>query len=138
MRDEIFKKLAEHLDQLPGGFSPSSTGADIRLLIEAHRNIAKRLGIVEPSIRMDSQAKYGIVARGEASIYLRLPSPKTPAYNEKVWDHAAGAILIEEAGGKITDVMGKTLDFGVGYELTRNTGVIATNGRLHEEVLSAL
>jgi len=106
--------------------------------IEAHRNIAKRLGIVEPSIRMDSQAKYGIVARGDASIYLRLPSPKTPAYNEKVWDHAAGAILIEEAGGKITDVMGKTLDFGVGYELTRNTGVIATNGRLHEAVLSAL
>jgi electron transport complex protein RnfB len=32
MGEEIFKKLAEHLDQLPGGFSPSSTGADIRLL----------------------------------------------------------------------------------------------------------
>ena len=32
MGEDIFKKLAEHLDQLPGGFSPSTTGADIRLL----------------------------------------------------------------------------------------------------------
>jgi electron transport complex protein RnfB len=32
MEEKTFKKLAEHLDQLPGGFSPSSTGADIRLL----------------------------------------------------------------------------------------------------------
>ena len=28
----IYKKLAEHLDQLPGGFSSSDTAADMRLL----------------------------------------------------------------------------------------------------------
>jgi 3'(2'), 5'-bisphosphate nucleotidase len=105
---------------------------------ETHKYIASRLGIVEPSIRMDSQAKYGIVARGEASIYLRLPSPKTPDYREKVWDHAAGSIIIEEAGGTVTDVAGKALDFGVGYKLSNNKGIIATNGRVHEAVLSAL
>ncbi len=32
MNDTIYQKLAEHLDQLPGGFAPSETGADIRLL----------------------------------------------------------------------------------------------------------
>jgi len=32
MNDKIYQKLAEHLDQLPGGFAPSETGADIRLL----------------------------------------------------------------------------------------------------------
>jgi Na+-translocating ferredoxin:NAD+ oxidoreductase subunit B len=32
MSEEIYRRLAEHLDQLPGGFAPSSTGADLRLL----------------------------------------------------------------------------------------------------------
>jgi hypothetical protein len=30
--EEVYRKLAEHLDKLPGGFRPSETGADIRLL----------------------------------------------------------------------------------------------------------
>ena len=30
--EEVYRKLAEHLDRLPGGFRPSETGADIRLL----------------------------------------------------------------------------------------------------------
>ena len=32
MENEIYQKLAEHLDRLPGGFRPSETGADLRLL----------------------------------------------------------------------------------------------------------
>ena len=35
--------------------------------------IATRLGITTPPLRLDSQAKYGLVARGDASIYLRIP-----------------------------------------------------------------
>ena len=31
-KEEIYQKLAEHLDRLPGGYDPSDTGADIRLL----------------------------------------------------------------------------------------------------------
>jgi len=105
---------------------------------EAHGQVAQRLGITAPSIRMDSQAKYGIVARGDASIYLRLPNPKTPDYREKVWDHAAGTIIIEEAGGKVTDINGKPLNFGQGYKLMQNSGVVATNRLIHDEVLAAL
>lgn len=105
---------------------------------EGHRMVALRLGIVEPAIRMDSQAKYGIVARGDASIYLRLPSPDTPDYREKVWDHAAGTVIVEEAGGKVTDIFGRPLNFGLGHRLTENRGVVATSGRIHERVLAAL
>jgi 3'(2'), 5'-bisphosphate nucleotidase len=105
---------------------------------ELQEQIGKQLGITEPAIQMDSQAKYGIVARGDSAIYLRLPSPKTPDYREKVWDHAAGAILVEEAGGKVTDALGRPLDFGVEYRLMKNEGVIATNGALHDKVISAL
>ncbi len=105
---------------------------------EAQAQLARALGITAPSIRMDSQAKYGLVARGEADIYLRLPNPKTPEYREKVWDHAAGSIIIEEAGGKVTDIYGKALRFGLGEKLTENVGVVATNGQVHQEVLKFL
>ncbi len=44
----------------------------------AHQALARALGITRPPLRMDSQAKYGVVARGEAAIYLRLPSPQPP------------------------------------------------------------
>ena len=98
--------------------------------------IAARLGIVTPPVRMDSQAKYGIVARGEAEIYLRLPTRAD--YREKIWDHAAGALIVEEAGGTVTDIMGRPLDFRHGRELSANRGVIVTNGRCHARVLEAL
>lgn len=49
------------------------------------------LGVKAPPVRIDSQAKYGAMARGDAVIYLRFPHL---GYREKIWDHAAGAIVI--------------------------------------------
>ncbi len=98
--------------------------------------VAARLGITQPPVRMDSQAKYASVARGEADIYLRLPTRKD--YREKIWDHAAGVLVIEEAGGRVSDVAGKPLEFTHGGELRANQGVVVTNGRLHDPVVSAV
>jgi len=98
--------------------------------------IAAALEITEEPVRVDSQAKYAIVARGEAQIYLRLPTRKD--YREKIWDHAAGAIVVEEAGGRVTDVRGQALDFGHGRKLEHNRGIIATNGAIHDAVLEAV
>jgi len=100
--------------------------------------IARSVGITRPSIRMDSQAKYGAVAAGEAALYLRLPSPKTPDYREKIWDHAAGVIVIEEAGGRVTDMHGHALNFSLGKTLANNQGIVASNGSIHDRVLQAL
>lgn len=100
--------------------------------------IARSVGITSPSIRMDSQAKYGAVAAGEAALYLRLPSPKTPDYREKIWDHAAGVIVIEEAGGRVTDMHGQALNFSLGKTLANNQGIVASNGAIHDRVLQAL
>lgn len=97
--------------------------------------IASLLGIRRPSVRIDSQCKYGVVARGEASIYLRLP--RSADYREKVWDHAAGAIVIEEAGGRVSDLDGRPLELAAGRYLTRSRGIVATNGLLHDDVLRA-
>ncbi len=105
---------------------------------QAHLKIARKLGMVLPPLKMDSQAKYGVVARGEATFYLRIPSPSEPDYKEKIWDHAAGAIIAEEAGGKVTDLYGKPLDFSCGIRLERNHGILVSNGILHEAALKAL
>lgn len=98
--------------------------------------IAELLGVGRPPLRLDSQAKYAVVARGEADIYLRLPT--IAGYEEKIWDHAAGALLIQEAGGTVTDVKGEPLDFTRGRTLAGNVGVVATNGPLHERVIKAV
>ena len=103
-----------------------------------HRRLAEKLNILKASIRMDSQAKYGILARGEATLYLRVPSTAEPGYKENIWDHAAGSIIAEEAGGKVTDVLGNPLDFSCGIKMVKNHGILASNGILHDVILEAL
>ncbi|MBX2850961.1 MAG: 3'(2'),5'-bisphosphate nucleotidase [Phycisphaeraceae bacterium] len=98
--------------------------------------IATILGITADPYRIDSQCKYAAVSRGDASIYLRLPTRAD--YQEKIWDHGAGSIVVEEAGGTVTDVAGNALDFSLGRTLANNRGIIATNGRFHDEVVSAV
>jgi 3'(2'), 5'-bisphosphate nucleotidase len=90
------------------------------------------------AIRMDSQAKYAVLAAGQAELYVRLLSPRQPDYREKIWDQAAGSLLVEEAGGRVSDLDGEALDFSAGRTLARNRGVLATNGRMHEAALQAL
>jgi len=98
--------------------------------------IAAILGITGEPYRIDSQCKYAAVARNDASIYLRLPTSDT--YREKIWDHAAGKLIVEAAGGKVTDVNGNALDFSLGRHLDNNKGVVATCGAIHDEVIAAI
>lgn len=98
--------------------------------------VAELLGVKSEPVRIDSQCKYAVIARGDASIYLRLPVRKD--YQEKIWDHAAGCIIVEEAGGKVTDCLGNKLDFSLGTTLKSNRGIVATNGKFHNEVISAV
>lgn len=98
--------------------------------------IAKKLGITKESVRMDSQAKYASIARGAGDVYLRLPTRKD--YVEKIWDHAAGDLIVREAGGEVTDVTGKRLDFSQGRTLKVNKGVVAAPKAVHGEVLAVV
>ncbi len=98
--------------------------------------VAEILGVQAEPFRIDSQCKYAAVARGDAAIYLRLPTRAD--YREKIWDHAAGWIVVTEAGGRVTDVTGRDLDFSRGRTLSENRGIIATNGRFHDRVVAAV
>jgi 3'(2'), 5'-bisphosphate nucleotidase len=99
---------------------------------------ARLLGIQAEPVRMDSQAKYAVLAAGQGELLVRLLSPSKPDYREKIWDQAAGALVIEEAGGTITDLDGRPLDFAAGRTLAHNRGVVASNGHLHPAALAAL
>ena len=86
-------------------------------------------------VRLDSQAKYAVLARGQADAYLRLPTGRD--YVEKIWDHAAGSLIATEAGAIVTDIAGLPLDFGQGPGLSANRGVIAAAAGLHERLVDA-
>jgi len=124
--------------------SESSQARLLRSFESGHTNVsqidelADWLGVQVDPVRMDSQAKYAVLAAGGGEVIARLLSPKRPDYREKIWDQAAGSIILEEAGGRLTDLAGKPLDFTQGRLLTNNRGVLATNGFLHEKVLQGL
>lgn len=103
---------------------------------DASANTFAALGLSRPPLRLDSQAKYVAVADGRAEIYLRMQS--RPDYRERVWDHAAGAIIVSEASGTVTDLHGQPLDFSQGTRLEANAGVVASNDHLHQATLDAL
>lgn len=97
--------------------------------------IKEKLGI-KKSLHLDSQVKYCMLAAGLGDVYLRLPIKLE--YQEKIWDHAAGNVIVEEAGGIHTDALQNfPLNFGQGRTLTTK-GVIASCGpaNLHKLVVS--
>ncbi len=98
--------------------------------------IIEHLGGGGTPARLDSQCKYAVVARGQADAYLRLPTKK--GYVEKIWDHAAGMIIAQEAGAIVTDIDGKALDFSRGSTLSANQGVICANPRWHAKIIDAM
>lgn len=120
------------LARLLGSFEASHTNADLM------DGLVKHLAIQAETIRMDSQAKYAVLAAGKGEAIVRLLSPDRPDYKEKLWDHAAGSLVVEEAGGRVTDLDGKPLDFTAGRVLIHNRGLLVTNRTLHPIFLEAL
>ncbi|MEM1424352.1 MAG: inositol monophosphatase family protein, partial [Planctomycetota bacterium] len=92
-------------------------------------------------VRLDSQAKYAVVARGQSDLYLRLPRPpKDPSkgrYIDLIWDHAAGAIVATESGCAVSDLRGKPLDFSAGAGLEHNFGLAVSDPTVHGAVIGA-
>ncbi len=84
---------------------------------------------------IDSMEKYGLVADGEADLYLRLP--RDAGTKHRVWDHAPGVALVQTAGGVCTDLDGSPLDFAHGRALA-NRGLIISNGRAHNRIVRAV
>lgn len=98
--------------------------------------VVAHLGARGTPARLDSQCKYAVVARGQADVYLRLPTQ--PGYVERIWDHAAGKIVAEGAGAIVTDIDSRSLDFSRGAGLSENRGVICAAAEFHGPVQEAI
>jgi len=102
------------------------------MLVHATLNALRRDGLWDGFVRLvDATARqrgfgdylcYTTIAEGKADVAL--------ATNAKVWDLAAAKILLEEAGGRLTDVRGED-------SITRGTA-LASNGLLHQAALRLL
>lgn len=81
-----------------------------------------------------SYQAHSIRGFGDAWSYQQLAQGKIDVSIEahvKLWDIAAECCIIEAAGGTVTDLTGKAIDFDT-------TTVLATNGHLHQELLDLL
>merc|ERR1712008_316025 len=112
-----------------------SHGTSVVSAHAATAEVARSIGIQQPPLQMDSMAKYAAIACGQAHLYMRFRPEK---YREKVWDHAAGFVIAEEAGCVVSDCNGQALDFGNGRWLDVSGGVLAAPPLLHAKALEAV
>ncbi|CAF2087822.1 BnaA06g23130D [Brassica napus] len=103
--------------------------------VPIHNTIATKLGIKESPIKINSQTKYAALSRGDGEVYLRFTRKARP---ESIWNHAAGSILVSEAGGKVTDAAGNPLDFSKGKYLDYKRGIVVTTQKLLPRLLKAV
>ncbi len=93
---------------------------------ERMRGIMSATGLNWNSVSLDSQCKYALVAEGIADCFMRVPGSRGA---EKVWDHAPGAVVAEEAGSVVCDLVGNPLVFA-GESLDQNVGTLACDSEI--------
>jgi 3'(2'), 5'-bisphosphate nucleotidase len=75
--------------------------------------------------------KVGLVAEAVADLYIHL-SPRT-----KFWDTCAPQIILEEAGGTLTDLFGERIRYEIS-DVQNHGGIVAANGAAHAEIIERL
>ncbi len=70
-----------------------------------------------------SLSQMSFIATGKCDAYFNV--------SQAPWDILPGALLIEEAGGKVTDIKG-------GEITSESTSVIASNRKVHDQLLKLL
>lgn len=130
------RRLPRRTDTLAGStmtesFEPGHTSHGLSAALRAG------LQLHPESLRVDSQCKYAMLARGDASLYLRKPKE---GYQEKIWDHAPGCLLIQEVAGQMTDFAGAPVVFRPASLLCLHSGIAAStySPADHATVLSRL
>lgn len=87
------------------------------------KNFLNLAGSVQESRGFGDAWSYHLLAQGKIEIMIEAST--------KIWDIAAHTVIIEEAGGKVTDLKGNPIDLN-------SVSIIATNNLLHSTVLKYL
>lgn len=75
--------------------------------------------------------KMGLIAERCSDLYIHL-SPRT-----KFWDTCGPQIILEEAGGRVTDLFGERIRYGR-RDVQNHGGVVASNGHIHDTAIKRL
>ncbi|MSP58949.1 MAG: 3'(2'),5'-bisphosphate nucleotidase CysQ [Myxococcales bacterium] len=111
--------------------------AAIRLVAsKSHRGpsidrVRAALGVTDEMNIGSVGLKLGLIARGERDLYVN------PESHASLWDTLAPEVILDEAGGRMSDLAGAPIDY-LGPSLKHARGLCASNGRLHDRVLSSL
>lgn len=111
--------------------------AAMRLVVSrSHRNpitdaLKEALGITQERISGSVGLKCGLIARGEADLYLH------PAPGLKEWDTCAPEAILVGAGGRLTDCWGRPLRYNR-PDVTHHEGLVASNGRCHDAIIARM
>lgn len=95
------------------------------------RQIIQHFGFRSCVRRGSVGLKVSLIAEREADVYIH-PSPRT-----KIWDTCAPQIILEESGGRMTDLFGCELRYDRA-DLQNRNGIVATNGASHVAVVAHL
>src|SRR5438067_3445441 len=93
--------------------------------------VVSRFGFKNEVRRGSVGVKIGLITEQQADIYLHL-SPST-----KQWDTCGPQIILEEAGGQLTDLFGGPLRYN-DVRIDNRNGIVATNGAAHDRVIENL
>jgi len=130
-----FKETADLTEQLH-----TSTETDYsRMYMAVSRNhpsakirtVLQSLGVAGEMNRGSVGLKIGLIAERTCDLYIHL-SPRT-----KLWDTCAPQIILEEAGGRLTDLFGEEFRYDI-EDLQNHGGICATNGAAHEQTIERL
>jgi 3'(2'), 5'-bisphosphate nucleotidase len=117
--------------------SDVKTAEQIRLVAsQSHRTpiideVRKKLGISDELNVGSVGLKLGLIARGLRDLYVN-PSSKSSA-----WDTCGPEAILVEAGGRLTDLWGREIDYRAA-DVKNRDGLVASNGALHELVLEKI
>lgn len=99
-------------------------------LSEEERALFERLGVKEFS-GVGSSLKVGKISSGEAEMYV------TTTNRMMEWDSCASFCIINEAGGRMTDILGNVLTYN--NEVVNHLhGIVASNGLIHDKIIAGL
>ena len=93
--------------------------------------VIKEFGFKNHCRRGSVGLKIGLIAEAKCDIYIHL-SPRT-----KLWDTCAPQIILEEAGGRMTDIFGFPLRYDV-RDVQNHNGILASNRVSHDEAVTKL
>jgi 3'(2'), 5'-bisphosphate nucleotidase len=93
--------------------------------------VKQRLGIKKETLRGSVGIKVGLLVIRQCDLYIHLSN------RTKYWDTCAPQIILEEAGGRFTDIFGGESRYDEA-DVQNHNGLIASNGISHDDIVKNL